>query len=80
MQSYEKCLQISPQCRHPAHNYLMGLNYTVPGENPFIFNEHVNWGLRMTSVVPQLPLVTSHTRNPDPNKILKVSLLNKCIK
>eukprot|EP00210_Caulerpa_lentillifera_P002502 g2399.t1 len=76
VQSYEKCLQISPQCRYPAHNYLMGLNYSVPGECSFISNEHLNWGLRMNSCIPQLPPITPTNRNPDPNRILKIGYLS----
>ena len=42
--SYEKCLELAPRSRNAGQNRLLALNYTFPGEQPFVCKAHEDWG------------------------------------
>ena len=74
LQSYERCLKISPSCRNPDDNFLLGVNYIECGSSSLVSDLHLKWGDAISASMPQMPPIDLSTRNLASDKILKVML------
>ena len=48
---YERCARAEPDHRNATQNFLLGLNYVVPGEDPKVSDAHETWGRRFADLV-----------------------------
>jgi predicted O-linked N-acetylglucosamine transferase (SPINDLY family) len=46
LEAYNECARQSPDHRNAEQNYLLGLNYVLPGERTEVCAAHADWGVR----------------------------------
>ena len=74
--SYEKCLELAPRSRNAGQNRLLALNYSYPGEHPFVCKAHSDWGDEVQSMVQRLPDLDHEAIDWDPERCLTVGYIS----
>jgi protein O-GlcNAc transferase len=55
VESFVRCLALSPDDRNAGHNLLLALNYVTPGDHPEVSAAHRRWGEEFSARNPPLP-------------------------
>lgn len=74
--SYETCLELAPRSRNAGQNRLLALNYSYPGDHPFVCKAHSDWGDEVQSVVQRLPDLDHEAIDWDPERCLCVGYIS----
>jgi len=69
-------LQLAPCSRNAGQNRLLALNYSYPGEHPFVCKAHAEWGNEVQSLVQQLPDLDHEAIDWDPERCLTVGYIS----
>lgn len=60
-------MRLCPASVNASQNRLLALNYSHPGEDPFVARAHSDWGLAFQSQIQPLPEVNPEERYPCPS-------------
>ncbi|GMH35925.1 hypothetical protein BSKO_03793 [Bryopsis sp. KO-2023] len=74
--SYEKCLELCKDSRNAGQNKLLGLNYIIPGEDPYVSDEHAKWGEEVQRSFPESPIFDRKDYDMTPNRALRVGYIS----
>jgi protein O-GlcNAc transferase len=75
--SYSRCLEITPDSRNAGQNRLLALNYMYHGEDALVCDAHVEWGARFAALhTPLPPLTPGLDVDLDPERRLHVGYIS----